>query len=162
MKTSNLIARALGGVALVFSLAGASLAMDLPKDVPGASDPPFVQRFKGATLIGYGHEDWAQARIPLSAVVNQNVQGRPFKDMATVEGSITRAFYLSPEGKSALEVYRNYEQALSAAGFKKKFACEQNCSDVYFALGKLEVESGLKWSPGGIPARTGEIGRAHV
>lgn len=129
----------------------AAHAGDFPKDVPGSTDPALIKRFVGSTLIGYKAESWNAALLPASAVINKDVQGKPFRDVITVEGKRTRAVYLSPAGKSPLEVYRNHEQALSAAGFKKKFSCETGCSDQYFALTLLDSEKGLVWSKGYVP-----------
>jgi len=122
-----------------------------PKDVPGSADPAIIKRFTGSTLIGYKIDPWASARFPTSPAIDRIVQDKPFKNLVTIEGSLTRAVYLSPEGKSPLEIYRNYEQALNAAGFKKKFSCEVDCSDVYFALGKLGISDSLIWAKGYIP-----------
>lgn len=147
-------ARASFMAAAAMALLHAAHADELPKDVPGSADPTIIKRFVGSTLIGYKAEQWETARFPASAVINDSVQGKPFRDVVTVEGPRTRAVYLSPAGKSPLEVYRNHEQALRAAGFKKKFSCEEQCSDQYFAMNKLEIEKGLVWSKGSIPALT--------
>jgi outer membrane protein OmpA-like peptidoglycan-associated protein len=145
-------ARASFIAASAMALLQAAHAGDFPKDVPGSSDPALIKRFAGSTLIGYKAEPWEAARLPTSGVINKDIQGKPFRDVVTVEGKRTRAVYLSPAGKSPLEVYRNHEQALSAAGFKKKFSCEVACSDQYFALPPLEFDKGLVWSRGSVPA----------
>jgi OmpA-OmpF porin, OOP family len=143
--------------ALVAMLTGFAMSIpswakdEFPSDVPNSSDPVMLKRFAGSTLIGYKVDSWDAARFPLSATVDRNAQNDPFKDLITVEGMRTRAVYLSPKGKSPLEIYRNYEQALSSAGFKKKFSCEAQCEDAYFALHKLDIEKGLAWSKGYIP-----------
>jgi OOP family OmpA-OmpF porin len=142
-------ARASFIAASAMALLHAAHAGDFPKDVPGSTDPAIIKRFTGSTLIGYKAEPWEAARMPVTAVINKDVQGKPFRDVVTVEGKRTRAVYLSPAGKSSLEVYRNHEQALSAARFKKKFSCEVECSDQYFALTPLEANKGLVWSRGG-------------
>jgi OOP family OmpA-OmpF porin len=41
-----------------------------------------------------------------------------------LEGKVTEIHYAIPEGRSALEVYRNYEAALKQAGFQILFACK--------------------------------------
>jgi OOP family OmpA-OmpF porin len=134
----------------------AALAADpLPKDVLGSADPSVLKRFTGATLIGYKLDNWDAATFPVTPVIDTAVQDKPFKNLVTVEGKRTRAIYLAPEGKSPLEVYRNHEQALNAAGFKKKFSCEANCNGVYFAMTKMEVDKGIVWSKGHIPNKSG-------
>ncbi len=130
----------------------AAHAGEFPKDVPGSADPAIIKRFNGSTLIGYKAEAWEAAQFPASAAINMDVQGKPFRNVVTVEGKRTRAVYLSPVGKGPLELFRNHEQALSAAGFKKKFSCEVGCNDQYFALTRLEIDKGLVWSKGSVPA----------
>jgi len=147
--------RVCGAAALVFLAGAAASAPRLPEDVKGSADPALVQRFAGSVLIGYRAEDWDTARLPTSPAIDRAAAGKPFKDLATVEGRRTRAVYLAPEGKTPAEVYRNHEQALVAAGLKKKFACESRCDDAFFALRALAVEEGLAWAPGAIPAPGG-------
>lgn len=130
-------------------------AEPLPKDVPGSADPSLLKRFAGAALIGYKLDNWDTATFPVTPAIDATASGKPFKNLVTVEGKRTRAIYLAPEGKSPLEVYRNHEQALNAAGFKKKFSCEANCSDLYFAMTKMEVGQGVVWSKGLIPNKSG-------
>jgi OOP family OmpA-OmpF porin len=149
MKTG----RGLMMAALCMVAAQSAMAKDaLPKDVPGSADPAIVKRFTGSTLIGYRTEGWDAVVFPASAAIDPSGD-HGFKNLVTIEGAMTRAVYLSPEGKSPLEVYRNYEQALNAAGLKKKFSCETKCSDQYFALssGGMDVRKGMKWSDGDIP-----------
>lgn len=46
-----------------------------------------------------------------------------------VEGKITAIYYVTPEGRSAVEVYRNYELALKNGGFQTLFVCAKTCGD---------------------------------
>jgi OmpA-OmpF porin, OOP family len=46
-------------------------------------------------------------------------------------GKVTRILYRPPEGRSVLEVFRNYEGALKKAGFVTLFTCvKEECVDV--------------------------------
>lgn len=107
--------------ALIFaSLAAISLQANaqpnFSKDIAGGSDHPLLQRYEGSMLYMYGGENLGQARIvELEA-------GKPA--LHKVEGRTANRFYWGPKGRSALEVHRNYQQALSAAGFKILYACE--------------------------------------
>ena len=48
------------------------------------------------------------------------------------------------------------EQALAGAGFKKRFACERNCADLYFAWQKQsEPTKGFVWAKGYVVTPTG-------
>lgn len=138
------------GAVLAFTALHTMAAGPLPAELAGAADPAGIKRFTGATLIGYKHEAWASVSMPTSAQLNQG-SDKGFKDTARTEGEWTRAVYLTPEGKAPAEVFRNYEQALSAAGLKKKFSCENKCDELYFALDKRRSTEGLVWAKGQIP-----------
>ena len=49
-----------------------------------------------------------------------------FSKVERVEGKVTNFGYGRPEGRSILEVFRNYEAALKAAGFTTLFTCRGN------------------------------------
>lgn len=99
-------------------------------DVDGGRDHPLVKRFAGSRLVGYRQVDWDQTFVPIGMGVKNHI----WQDKVSLEGRITRLFYVAPKGKSKLEVWRNYEQALQAMGFKRKFLCEADCSELYFGL----------------------------
>jgi OmpA-OmpF porin, OOP family len=119
-------------------------------DVAGGQDHPVIKRFSGSWLTGMRVDEFASLEFP----TNPKVKERKLLDPVTVEGKITRLHYISPRGKTPLEVHRNYEQALVAAGYAQKFSCDIGaCSDVYFALA-LDVNS-IKWASGSIETPTG-------
>jgi len=100
-------------------------------DVDGAKDHPLISRFAGSTIIGYAHRDWDATTFPVSNRTDPR-ETTTLADPRTVEGTITRIVYLAPVGKSPLEVFRNYQQAVAAAGFKTVFSCDMNCGQIFF------------------------------
>lgn len=136
--------------------AHAAFAADKPvSDVPGAADHPLIKRFTGSWLAGQRVSNWDAAVLPGSAELSK-ANARQYKEPLNLEGKITRSLYIAPRGKSALEVWRNYEQALNAAGFKKRFACESKCADLYFAWWKTsEPNKGMTWAKGDVETPTG-------
>lgn len=151
--------------AIALLLAGAALpgaqaqGQGLGKDAPGSQDHPLLQRFTGSALIGYARADWDTARVPGSPQVGPD---QKFKDLQTVEGKVTRLVYLAPLGKSPLEVYRNYEQALSAAGLKRKLSCEKDCYELYQAMGlSLNPTQGLTWTDKFYETKTGSTFQSY-
>lgn len=86
------------------------------KDIAGGSDHPLLHRYEGSMLYMYGGENLGPARIVDSEA------GKPV--LQKVEGKTANRFYWGPKGRSALEIHRNYQQALTAAGFKILYACE--------------------------------------
>lgn len=105
---------------LFFLLAAISLQAhaqpNFSKDIAGGSDHSMVRRYEGSMLYMYGGENLGQSRIVDVA------QGKPV--LRKVEGRTANRFYWGPKGRSPLEVHRNYQQALAAAGFKVLYACE--------------------------------------
>jgi len=86
------------------------------KDIAGGSDHPLLHRYEGSMLYMYGGENLGQARVV------DTEAGKPV--LRKVEGKTANRFYWGPKGRSALEIHRNYQQALTAAGFKILYACE--------------------------------------
>lgn len=135
---------------LVFTLATATAAPEQTPstDLPGAVDHPVLSRFAGSVLVGYGQQDWAATELPGAGGMSRTERHK-FVDPLQAEGKITRLFYLGPPGKTPLEIFRNQQQALAAAGFKPRFSCElKACADAYFALGKDERGKTMDWVKG--------------
>ena len=151
MKTSRLVA-----AVLAVALHAAATAADAPvADVPGAGDHPLIKRFAGSWLAGQRVSNWDAAVLPGSAELSK-ADARQFKEPLNLEGKVTQTLYIAPRGKAALEVWRNYEQALNAAGFKKRFSCERNCADLYFAWWKTsEPNKGMTWAKGDVTTPDG-------
>jgi len=136
------LALAVWGV-LAFPVASAA-------DLEGSHDHALISRFPGSTIIGYWHQDWDQTQFPLSPAIDLDTQ--TFKTPAVVEGAVTRIVYLSPVGKSPLEVFRNYQIALSHAGFAVKFSCDTNCGSLYVRWALGAVNQSMSWSQAGLPS----------
>jgi len=116
-------------------------------DVKGGHDHPLVQRFTGSWLVGYKTNEWEQARFP----VGMTVKDYKWVDAETVEGRVTKLVYVAPPGKSPLEVFRNYEQALAGAGFQKRFSCESQCIGLYRGLRNGDgYAAGISWANGSV------------
>ena len=60
---------------------------------------------------------------------------------ALLEGRITRILYRGPDGRSSLEILRNYQSALESAGFETLFTCGADCGNNFAALlyGPMEM-----------------------
>ncbi|HEV6968461.1 OmpA family protein [Roseateles sp.] len=147
--------RALHTTFAALALLAALGAQAQPADVPGAADHPMIRRFAGSWLAGQRVSDWDAAAVPATPEF-QKADKYKFKDLVELEGKVTRLVYIAPRGKSALEVWRNYEQALNQAGFKKRFSCERDCSDLYFAWTRqLDPTKGFTWAKGDIDTPSG-------
>ena len=116
-------------------------------DVQGGQDSPLLTRFTGSTLVGHSHADWAQATFPLAREMAPG-DNQAFGKADMVEGEVTRLVYLGPHGKTPLEVFRNYEQALKAAGLQVKFRCELDCGMLFFHWRFGPVADAMHWADG--------------
>jgi OOP family OmpA-OmpF porin len=129
--------RALAFLLIVFSTM--TFAADLPAhDIPDSRDHPVVSRFNGSVIVGYLQKDYGAAVLPLA----RYDAGKPthFGSSENAEGKLTRIAYAAPAGKTALEVYRNFEQALKAAGFQTRFHCsgDNGCGGFDFSTAMTE------------------------
>ena len=133
---------------------------DVPTaDVQGGSDHPVLRRFSGSVLVGFAQQDWEQRSFPDASGVARSSDS--FANPQTLEGKVTRLFYLAPLDKGPLEVFRNYQQALQGAGLKTVWRCEgkeQGCTKAYFALNKNERLRGISWAKGDLPNMTSSSG----
>lgn len=140
------------------ALAGPATAVraEAPKaDVPGAADHPLIKRFAGSWLAGQRVAEWDAAAVPAAPRV-QKAGKYKFEQLVELEGKITQTVYIAPRGKAALEVWRNYQQALDAAGFKPRFVCERDCTELYFAWTRqLQPTKGFVWAKGDVDTPTG-------
>lgn len=101
-------------------LAGGAFAAPRPgHDLKGSHDSPLVSRYAGSWIIGYRHLRYGALDLPLT-----RSQHAALVKKRRVEGELTRILYVNPPGRSALEVFRNYQRALRQGGFKSLFQCE--------------------------------------
>ncbi len=105
-------------------------------DIPDTKDHPLVSRYSGSIIFGY-EEIAFEEYILVLGKVNRELDdlddvphpgyyvGRTLfipTEFKTLEGKITKITYLVPEGRSSLEIFRNYENELINAGFETLFS----------------------------------------
>jgi outer membrane protein OmpA-like peptidoglycan-associated protein len=70
--------------------------------------------------------------------------------MRPLEGRISNRLYWGPKGASPLEVFRNYQHALTAAGFETLFVCEaQQCLTLKVQPMLSDLPRTADWIKGG-------------
>ena len=99
------------------SLAAVVFPAFADNDVPGSKDHPLVTRYPGSTIYSYASRDFDEYNLPIGKVLKDEPKSQ------RVEGKLTRIVYQYPEGRSTLEVYRNYESALKRAGLETIYEC---------------------------------------
>jgi outer membrane protein OmpA-like peptidoglycan-associated protein len=92
------------------------------KDLKGLSDPDGLKRYTGSVLIYRGDAAYDELKFPLARVSTQGDQPVAARSLDRA-GQRTTLQYISPAGKSSLEVVRNYQQDLKAAGYKATYEC---------------------------------------
>ncbi|MCU0956904.1 MAG: DUF4892 domain-containing protein [Hydrogenophaga sp.] len=92
-------------------------AQSMGPDVKGGADHPLVSRFAGSQMVGYQQLEFDAGRffLPNKASGYDPAKELDMEKPVVTEGKVTRLIYVAPAGKTALEVHRNFEQALKAA-----------------------------------------------
>jgi len=126
------------GLLLVAALMAAPAAAQKPPQ-----GHPLIPAYPGSSM---------DQPAEVSAFTDFDIPTGPLKDggmstSAHVEGKLTMFAYSAPEGRSILEVFRNYETALKEAGFVTLFTCKgEQC-------GSQVGLKGLGYLPNGEDAR---------
>lgn len=117
-------------VALIAAACAATTSF--AQDVDGSSDHPLIGRFDGATITAYDARDFDEYQFP-----NDAMTGSASESFLAVEGAKTSIAYVLPNTASLAEVARNYETALTEAGFETVFQCaDAECggTDLAYAI----------------------------
>lgn len=100
------------------------------KDIAGAKDNALIKRYEGSFIVSYARDSFTDFKVPLSPLEAtdrrdgmNNQLYLPKKEME-LEGAKTRLAYVIPAERSPLEVLRNYEDAVKAAGGQILFSCK--------------------------------------
>src|SRR5260221_1774182 len=81
-------------------------------DLPGSKDPVFLKRYAGSEIVFSTTRSFDSYQL-----VVPDPKDATKTTAENMEGAITRLFYRVPAGHTALELFRNYEQAVKGAGF---------------------------------------------
>ncbi len=93
------------------------------QDAEGSKDHPLISRYPGSIIGAYFQKDFDEFTLPLGKLADEK-----FAKSQHLEGKLTRIVYAAPEGRSVLEVFRNYQGALKKARFETLFTCgPQEC-----------------------------------
>ena len=114
------------------------------QDVEGSSDHPLISRYPGSYIAKYLTKEFDEFALPLGPVNEENTitKNQP------LEGKITRIVYVVPVGRTVLEVFRNYQDALKKAGFETLFTCgPQGCGSTIANAYANSGDSADYWGP---------------
>jgi len=131
-------------------LAGLMIGLSAPftaaqdQDVEGSSDHPLISRYPGSYIAKYLTKEFDEFALPLGPV---NVENTITKNQP-LEGKITRIVYVAPAGRTVLEVFRNYQDALKKGGFETLFTCgPQGCGSTIANAYANSGDSADYWGP---------------
>jgi len=110
------------------------LGVSAQEDLEGTNDHEIVSRFQGAWIIDYAHAEFDEYEAVLGAASGYGTRDSPlvWGEAQTLEGEVTRLLYRTPEGRSSLEVFRNYTTELAGSGFEMLFECRAADCGQYF------------------------------
>lgn len=116
--------------ALIRLAAGFALCAT-PAFAAGGGDHPLVGHYDGAELVGRHVSDFDEVELVDGPISSARGVGAP--GWMRVEGRITLLYYALPEGRSSLEVLRNYQSSLEGKGFRVTFTCATGNGSCYAA-----------------------------
>jgi OmpA-OmpF porin, OOP family len=112
------------GLSLLALLCGAWIASAAHgADIGGSSDYPLVGRYEGSEIVGYNVTDYDETQLIDAPFEPVNATSRTGPGFKTHEGRILLIYYRLPQGRSTLEVLRNFAASLKANGFQVPFIC---------------------------------------
>lgn len=105
------------------------------QDASGSSDHTLISRYEGSVIDGYEIQAFNEFVLPVGPAIQDEEGNRVPSEKEILEGKISRILYLGPEGRSTLEIFRNYRSALEAAGFEFLFSCsDKDCGYLFHWL----------------------------
>jgi len=109
-------------------LLGALAAQAQEGDCEGCRDHALLSRYPGSMLVGYDQKAFDEQRYAAGPTTVKDGDKVAPKTTA-MSGKRTQLFYWTPEGRSGLEVFENYKQALAKAGMTTIWSCsgDQTC-----------------------------------
>ncbi|MGH8173484.1 MAG: DUF4892 domain-containing protein, partial [Rhodanobacteraceae bacterium] len=102
------------------------------QDLKGAADPAGLGRYEGAFIVDYQKGAYDEITLPQSVLEEVKPEQRDAtnnlvfapKQKVDLEGKLTRTVYLLPEGRTPLEVLRNYQQMITDKGGEVLYECK--------------------------------------
>jgi outer membrane protein OmpA-like peptidoglycan-associated protein len=100
---------------------GVAAPVALAQDLKGASDSPLISRYQGSRLVAQKIDAFVGVDVPTAYPATSD-SDTPVSALH-VDGQREIRAYVAPAGRTALEVQRNYENALKGAGASLVLAC---------------------------------------
>lgn len=91
------------------------------QDLAGAKDHPMISRYPSAVIDRFGEEAFDEYTL-----LTGKVKGKTAESAVDLEGRVTKIRYWIPAGRSSLEVFQNYKDALTASKFQTLYSCKND------------------------------------
>ena len=119
--------RFINGLAIILMLSGISAtSATLAADVKGSKDHPLISHYDGSYIESYKVKAFDEYPLVIKSITSGGGLSNNPDSVMMLEGRVTKLRYVSPSERSTLEVLRNYEKALTDAGFEMLFSCKNN------------------------------------
>ncbi|MGA2572226.1 MAG: DUF4892 domain-containing protein [Terracidiphilus sp.] len=127
------------------------------QDAEGSKDHPLISRYPGSYIAKYLSKEFDEFSLPLGPVNEENT----ITKNQHLEGKITRIVYVAPPGRTVLEVFRNYQEALKKGAFETLFTCgPQGCGSTIANAYANSGDNADYWGPQhGIHYISAKLGR---
>ena len=109
------------GFLLVFLMSFFPVSPASGADIKGGKDSPLLRRYEGSFIVQYSAKEYDVTVIPRGNTENRGDR-YVFSASEKAEGRTARLLYVAPAGRSALEVFRNYEGELKEKGYEILFS----------------------------------------
>lgn len=109
------------GFLLVFLMSFFPVSPASGADIKGGKDSPLLRRYEGSFIVQYSAKEYDVTVIPLGKTEYRGDR-YVFTASEKAEGRTARLLYVAPAGRSALEVFRNYEGELKEKGYEILFS----------------------------------------
>ncbi len=108
----------------------------LSRDVPRAGDHPLTGRYRDSALLAQTVKAFDELRLPSGPAQGKTyANDKKFSAMVTAQGRVTRSIYVAPQGRSALEVITNFEEAVRGKGLELVYRCaREECGESFVLL----------------------------
>lgn len=101
-------------------------------DIPGSKDHPMFSRYTESEILKYEQREFDQVKLVKAPIQVRGDLSKNDDAVLKLEGKYTRLSYRAPANRSVFEVYKNYEQALTSAGFEVLYQCHDVECDLKF------------------------------
>lgn len=128
----DVLIRAMDGLVTLILLSAISFSATVgAADVKGSKDHPMISRYEGSEIISYKQEAFNESALFTRKVNHPGGVEKNAESTLVLEGRVTAITYRAPPERTTLEVLRNYESALTDAGFEILFSCKGNACGGY-------------------------------